>query len=273
MALNRLQAALLTTANREAGNTANEDAALLNGTVHQGEVFLEATLRLASPNVIAVSDGVHSSPCADVASRTVLELLERSYRQSSAKLPARRVRDLQIELGEMLIPAWDNELEEDDDERSSRDDPRFGMTATLVGVELDEGSGTIFHIGDSKAWIVSSREARLMTTDHTIINSMIEDGLAPEASRHSSSSRYQGLDRFLVADSMHTPMRCDVVEFKFSTEQTIVLCSDGLDVVEHRSFVRRPDEALSSYVQRLVARACELGSDDNVTCIAASFST
>jgi protein phosphatase len=132
-------------------------------------------------------------------------------------------------------------------------------------------SGTrvaLCHIGDSRAYILSGGELRQITHDHTLVQSLVDDGrISPdEAATHPQRSL---LLRALDGTSDAEP---DLSVREAKLGDRYLLCSDGLSSVVSEETLQRtltaiaePDDA----VLQLVELAIKGGGPDNITCIVA----
>jgi protein phosphatase len=127
----------------------------------------------------------------------------------------------------------------------------------------------LVHIGDSRAYLLRDGELFRITHDHTMVQSMIDEGrLTPEeAVAHPQRAL---LLKALTggADSVVPDLRlCDALP-----GDRYLLCSDGLSTVVADEELRRllgsapaPDAAVRS----LVEAAIDAGGPDNVSCVVA----
>jgi protein phosphatase len=124
------------------------------------------------------------------------------------------------------------------------------------------------HIGDSRAYVLSGGELRQITHDHTLVQSLVDDGrISPdEAATHPQRSL---LLRALDGTSEAEP---DLSILEAKAGDRYLLCSDGLSsVVSEETLyrilatVKDPEDA----VLQLVELAIRGGGPDNITCIVA----
>ncbi|MFG2853467.1 MerR family transcriptional regulator [Streptomyces mirabilis] len=127
----------------------------------------------------------------------------------------------------------------------------------------------LVHIGDSRAYLLRDGELFRITHDHTMVQSMVDEGrLTPEeAVAHPQRAL---LLKALTggADSVVPDLRlCDALP-----GDRYLLCSDGLSTVVADEELRRllgsapaPDAAVRS----LVEAAIDAGGPDNVSCVVA----
>jgi protein phosphatase len=153
-------------------------------------------------------------------------------------------------------------------EMSESDPAVEGMGTTLTALLWMDDQVAVCHIGDSRAYLLRDGDLYQITRDHTLIQSLVDEGrLSPAAAANhpQRSLIIRALQGSTDADpdlAMHTAKLGD----------RYLLCSDGLtdvvgddDVHEVLSTVRDADEA----VGRLIALAIRNGGPDNITCIVA----
>ncbi|MFK4065735.1 MerR family transcriptional regulator [Streptomyces sp. NPDC029674] len=126
----------------------------------------------------------------------------------------------------------------------------------------------LVHIGDSRACLLRDGEFFRITHDHTLVQSLLDEGrITPEeASSHPQRSL---LLRALAQGGDATP---DLRLHDARPGDRYLLCSDGLSTVVPDAEVRRvlttvedPDDA----VRALVGLANAMGGPDNVSCVVA----
>ncbi|SOR82060.1 PP2C-family Ser/Thr phosphatase [Streptomyces chartreusis NRRL 3882] len=127
----------------------------------------------------------------------------------------------------------------------------------------------LVHIGDSRAYLLRDGELFLITHDHTVVQSMIDEGrLTPEeAVSHPQRSL---LLKALTGDGAATVP--DLRLHDAHPDDRYLLCSDGLTGVVAEDRIREllasrgtPDETVGA----LVGAANEAGGPDNVSCVVA----
>ncbi|MEU6369454.1 MerR family transcriptional regulator [Streptomyces sp. NPDC046931] len=147
---------------------------------------------------------------------------------------------------------------------SSHEDTGTTLTAMLwTGSQL-----ALVHIGDSRVYLLRDGELFQITHDHTMVQSMVDEGrLSPEeAASHPQRSL---LVRALGHGADATP---DMRLHHAQREDRYLLCSDGLSTVVPTQEIHRvlfefsePEQA----VRELIALANGFGSPDNVSCVVA----
>lgn len=150
-----------------------------------------------------------------------------------------------------------------------------GSGTTLTAMLWTGSRLGLVHIGDSRAYLLRGGELFRITHDHSLVQSMIDDGSLSreEAASHPGPAL---LLMAMVGEARSAPVavacRPDVRLREAMAGDRYLLCSDGLSAVVEEAELRAaviaaedPDEA----VRRLVGLAREAGGPDNVACVVA----
>ncbi|SOD16390.1 PP2C family protein-serine/threonine phosphatase [Nitrosomonas ureae] len=198
---------------RERGKSHNEDALLLDGQVHQGNVRKHGVVDATEACYFAIADGVAIGTRPRIASRCLLEILHKHLAVSTAT--------------ESLSPLLQRVQQ---DYGALSGNPRFyGMAATLVGVRLLENAVTVFNVGDSHAYLLVDGQAQLLSRDHTLLNDLIDDGEMVAGQAADSASIVHGLTCQFIADPECDDFRVNIATHQLQSGERILLCSDGLN--------------------------------------------
>ncbi|GGZ11809.1 hypothetical protein GCM10010365_34430 [Streptomyces poonensis] len=206
----------------------------------------------AGTRVLAVADGFGATGApASTAAVEALKVLDRET------LPAGSVLNL---LEDAVQGAT----------RAVRDVAGTEEEGTTLTAMLWTGSQlALVHIGDSRAYVLRDGALFQITHDHTLVQSMIDEGrLTPEeAAAHPQRALL--LKGLYGGDAVPAP---DLRLQDARPGDRYLLCSDGLSAVVPTEEIRAvlasvpaPDTA----VQALVNRANEAGGPDNVSCVVA----
>ena len=137
---------------------------------------------------LSVADGVASSPCADLASRSFLQVLHQASPAAARQLPG-LVRQARLD--------W----------RTQYLKPRTrGAACTLASLLVADGRVCAVNSGDARIWRVrpqadGSVQWLQLSRDHTAWQQMLDDGEADAAQADAYASIYQGLLHCLVLDA------------------------------------------------------------------------
>jgi serine/threonine protein phosphatase PrpC/DNA-binding transcriptional MerR regulator len=147
--------------------------------------------------------------------------------------------------------------------------PSSEETGTTLTAMLWTGSQlALVHIGDSRVYLLRDGELFQITHDHTMVQSMVDEGrLSPEeAASHPQRSL---LIRALAHGADSAP---DMRLHDARQKDRYLLCSDGLYTVVPAEDIRRVLSGISEpeqTVRELVALANGSGGPDNVSCVVA----
>jgi PPM family protein phosphatase len=218
------------------------------GRVRDGneDDFIDQADRLG---LVAVADGMGGHRAGEVASATALEALRASVANGQS-------------LRDAIEGANDAVLE-----KSESDLELHGMGTTLTaGMLGSDGHLVVGHVGDSRAYLVRGGELTQITTDHSLVEEMVRDGvLTPEQAevhpQRSTITRALGIDP-----------RVEVDEYPIELQpgDRILLCSDGLTTMVRPDEIagiltREPDPKRAA--QLLVDAANAAGGEDNITAV------
>ncbi len=145
-----------------------------------------------------------------------------------------------------------------------------GMGTTLVAAVVQGKNLNLINVGDSRAYAVSNEGIRQITTDHSVVQMMIERGeLTAEEAK-----TYPGKNYITRAIGTEETVTCDGFCLQVTKGEHLLLCSDGLtNVVNDQEILFEvlhggtPDTCC----QRLIDIAKHRGAPDNVTCALITF--
>lgn len=148
-------------------------------------------------------------------------------------------------------------------DRAQEEEQLKGMGTTVVAAIVSRGIAHIAHAGDSRAYMIEPDGIRQITTDHSMVQELINSGdlTTQQARRHPQKNI---ITRALGVES---GIEIDYCECKFTKDDILLLCTDGLtnyvDEEQMERLVRELDTRLLP--ERLVELAKAGGGGDNVT--------
>ena len=141
-----------------------------------------------------------------------------------------------------------------------------GMGTTLVAVLIRGKKATVVNVGDSRAYRVNRDGIRCITTDHSLVQMMVERGeLTPELAR-----TYPGKNYLTRAIGTEAVVLCDVFHLDVERGDCLLLCSDGLsNMMDDQEILFEVVHGVNKQYccQRLLDIAKNRGAPDNVTSI------
>ena len=141
-----------------------------------------------------------------------------------------------------------------------------GMGTTVVAVIVRDKTAFIAHAGDSRAYIVSGETIQQITTDHSLVQNMVDRGeiTAEQAQHHPKKN--------LITRAVGVEKRIDIdfSEIDLNDNETLILCTDGLSnfVTKKEMIDDIKDGQYYAFADRLVKRANKNGGGDNITVVA-----
>lgn len=156
-------------------------------------------------------------------------------------------------------------------EFADRDAMGTNMGTTIV-LLLSQGSlYNIFWVGDSRAYLFQHGKLNQVTVDHSLVQSLIDQGEITRAQAESDPRR-NAVTRALGVHELET-VRADSISDRWLPEQKVLLCSDGLtDSVPDTEIeaILTQEGTDQDKVDLLIKTALERGANDNVTAIVVS---
>lgn len=141
---------------------------------------------------------------------------------------------------------------------------RRGMGTTLSALILIQDRAYTVQVGDSRVYRLRDSIMEQLTWDHTWLEEAVRAGTPREVAEQSHNKHV--LTRAVGTDEN---LPCDISEFDLVSNDTFLLCSDGLinhvpdDGIHHALTLFSPADA----TWKLVSQALLLGGSDNCTVI------
>lgn len=204
--------------------------------------------------LFVVADGMGGHLAGDVASRLASATFLDGYR---------RLRGAGRPVSEAMLAAV-REANSAILKRAAENPAQRGMGTTFSALVLCAGQGFIVHVGDSRVYQVRKNRIRRLTTDHSFVEKLVEEGRisAEEAREHPQKNV---LYMSLGAREGFNP---EVLPpFAVENGDLYILCSDGLcnmvtdEEIREYSLSYYPEES----VEALVRVANAHGGADNIT--------
>lgn len=206
------------------------------------------------PHLILVADGVGGAARGDIASSATVEAMR--------KLDVDPGNDSLSELAASLHLAHDRLAEIVEQHRE------LDGTSTTVSAAVFDGTHLqVAHVGDSRAYLLRDGVLRQITSDHTLVQSLVDEGRITEDEARVHPHRNLILR---AVDGVHEP-EPDLFAVEVRAGDRLLFCSDGcsgsLEVEQMAALMT--GEPLEDVCARLVRSALDAGSSDNVTVLVA----
>ena len=222
----------------------------------------------AGPRLLAVADGMGGHAAGEVASAVTIGAMseldnERPSGAGAASGAGGAGGDMMAELSN-AVAAANMRLQQ-----MIMANPAIeGMGTTLTAVLWADGHAAVCHIGDSRGYLLREGELYQITHDHTLVQSLVDEGRITEddVSTHPQRSLLlRALDGRTVAEP-------DLSVHEAQLGDRYLLCSDGLSGVVSDETLRDTLDGIAdpeACTRQLIDLAIRGGGPDNITCIVA----
>lgn len=209
----------------------------------------------AGARLLAVADGMGGHAGGEVASAAAIDAL----RPLDAELPA----------GDLLNALQHAVRQANDAMRHiAESDPSLrGLGTTLTAMLWSGSQLALVHIGDSRAYLLRDAELFQITHDHTLVQTLVDEGrlTVDEAASHPQRS-------LLLRAIDGRQSEPDLQLQDALAGDRYLLCSDGLYSVVSAEKIQEVMAAVADpedVVRKLVDLANAGGGPDNITCVVA----
>jgi protein phosphatase len=142
----------------------------------------------------------------------------------------------------------------------------MGTTITVALIEND-GTVTVGHVGDSRAYLLRGARLEQLTDDHSLVAELVRRGeLSPQAAEVHPQ-------RSVITRALGTDPDVDVDAFSVDVQagDVFLICSDGLsDMVDGEqieAIMNTHRDDLDAIAKALVQAANRAGGEDNITAV------
>lgn len=209
--------------------------------------------------LFAVADGMGGHSCGDLASQTacrelagIFDCVPKSVSpEAYAKYLNQLFRSIDLKIRQCA-----------DSEPTCAD-----MGTTLSALWIVEGFGITAHVGDSRIYRLRDAELKQLTTDHTFVQEMIEEGeLSPVAAETHPFRNV--LTR--VVGTQEVLEKVESMPLDLKAKDRFLLCSDGLHnmvTFDGIAKILKSRGGPKQAAQRLLKAALKNGGKDNITVV------
>lgn len=212
--------------------------------------------------LMIVCDGMGGAKSGNVASSMAVEAFVAEVRRSQRlAVSVERVKQIlrsALELANKAVY-----------EHAKLGDEYSGMGTTLVAAFLLKNTAVLINVGDSRAYHFSAHGVRQVTSDHSIVELMVQRGeLTPEQAK-----TYPGKNLITRAVGTEPEVEGDIYVQELHKDDCLLLCSDGLSnemADQEMLFEVAHGMKKSTCCDRLLSIAKNRGAPDNVTVVLAA---
>ncbi len=210
----------------------------------------------AGTRLLVVADGMGGAAGGDIASSVVIAHLAPL---DDAPGPS---DELLTNLGDALQAAHDELVD-----RSDQDPSLKGLGTTCTALLRSENKLAMVHIGDSRAYLLRNNSLVQVTTDHSLVQYLVDTGRITKEEADTHPKRNVVLR---VLGDGPAPMTADATLREAVLGDRWLLCSDGLSGVvsdDTISEVMQTFADIDTCADELVNLALRAGAPDNVTVV------
>lgn len=226
------------------------------------ETNQDTYLVLRSPHnnqlLVAVADGMGGAQGGEVASQMAIDaLIRRATGVWQLTAPQQRMAWL-LE----SVAAANQEIYS----RASIDERLRGMGTTLTAAFCATESILVAHVGDSRAYLFQEGSVKQLTTDHSLVQQLI-DGQQLSEEEAAVHPQRNVLTR---AVGVEPSVEIDCAQHAWSPGDILLLCTDGLTHVLQPPALQEALQlgSVEHICRALIEKTLQAGAPDNVTVLA-----
>ena len=148
-------------------------------------------------------------------------------------------------------------------DRASGDVTLTGMGTTVVAAITAQGIAHVAHAGDSRAYLITAQGIKQLTTDHSMVQEMVDNGDITE----QQAKKHPQKNIITRAVGVEMTIQIDYCENEFCPGDLLLICTDGLtnyiDAEQIYQLSRELDA--NALTDKLVTLAKDCGGGDNIT--------
>lgn len=235
-------------------------------THNEDDFFVDPTYGIA-----VVADGMGGHACGEIASKTVVQLMQKFYApmptDTSVYTPMTPTikGDADIVMMDMVL-RWVNHAVF---EKANENNNTRGMGSTVVACKLTQtGMVVIGHLGDSRCYRFRNNKFQQLTDDHSLV---VE--LSKMYGKSISELIAEGFQTNVItrACGLKSEAHPTVISVEAELGDVFLLCSDGVTGELHNEIIAGILKAtlpnVSNSAKQIVHAAVTAGGKDNVTAI------
>ena len=147
--------------------------------------------------------------------------------------------------------------------KANEENEKSGMGTTCVAALVTKNMIHILNVGDSRAYLIDSNGIKQVTSDHTFVKMLFDQGKIQEHEMKSHPKR----NYITKAVGVESKIEPDYYEIERNGKKTVLLCSDGLsnycDDDEIYSIIKQ--YPLEEAGDKLIELALNYQGKDNIT--------
>ena len=144
----------------------------------------------------------------------------------------------------------------------------YNMGTTLVACYLYDDNAMVLNVGDSRAYVINKELCEQITSDHSMVQELMEKGLLSE----EEAENYPQKNVITRAVGVDGDVSGDITARTLRPGDYILLCSDGLTdhvPMEKMSILFGGGDNMEQILDAMFELALTLGGTDNITAVLA----
>ena len=220
--------------------------------------------------IIILADGMGGHLSGEVASEIATRSLMSKLRllstsaSSKGESSCRLIEGIKVAITETNFSIY---------QAASSNAEHKGMGTTVVAIMLNGSSIHVGHVGDSRLYCFRRDKMTRLTTDHSLVQDLVDRGLYTEEQARSASVSHIVTRSLGLKDQVEV----DVLTAGLKTGDHLLICTDGLtDMVadwQIREILKEYSYSSEAAVNKLVEAANYHGGRDNISVILAQVCT
>ena len=204
--------------------------------------------------LMVVADGMGGHKAGDVASNEVINVFKDKIENGSFVNSEILLEDSIYQANRKILDI------------SSTEENMKGMGTTCTAMVITDKKSFVAHVGDSRAYLIRKNYITRLTTDHTVAEQMVSNGMMSEKEAETSPKK----NILMRALGINPDLKVDIPPpLKIKDGDIFLLCSDGLIeyLSEEELLEISSRDAPDSACRKMVDLANSRGGKDNITVI------
>lgn len=219
----------------------NEDALLVNNIISNDEQIKGSS---KNENILfAIADGVGGSKYGEIASNYILQELSKNRNLLNHQLIINTIKNAHHYLTKNYS---------------------YNAQTVLSVVWIEKEKFTIYHIGDTRVYLITERNLIQLTNDHTYVQELVDKGIISNImkSKHPKKN--------IITQSLggNEEIKIDIYNGLIEPGNKLLLTTDGIhDYVDDETIYKtiHKTKNLENNINNLISFATENGSKDDIT--------
>lgn len=222
--------------------------------INQDYMFTSETEVGNLPNLFLVADGMGGHAAGDYASRFTVERIVEYIGQAQQSEPVTLLSEAIAYANRLLLS------------EAEADEKKAGMGTTIVAATLCGEKLYTANVGDSRLYVVNQSKIVQITRDHSLVEEMVRLGEMDK----EDAREHPDKNIITRAIGVGTSVSADFFEAEVTSNDTILMCSDGLTNMIDDAEIKRiilGQRDIVEEAEKLVETANLNGGKDNITVV------